>query len=123
VVLICLGLVVFPANVWLIKGYALFVFLITMVGRLAMTFVTLHRAPFSTPEKLFSTFAGLRGAVPIAIALQAAASPVAWGPLMPAFALGVVMYGLVFQGYFLPAAADLLARSQPAASGDLGLEG
>lgn len=123
VVLICLGLVVFPANVWVIKGYALLVFVITMVGRLAMTFVTLHRAPFSAPEKLFSTFAGLRGAVPIAIALQAAASPVAWGPLMPAFALGVVMYGLVFQGYFLPAAADLLARSQPAANSDLVVEG
>ena len=122
VVLICLGLVVFPANVWLVKGYALMVFLITMVGRLAMTFITLHPSPFNAPEKLFSTFAGLRGAVPIAIALQAAASPVAWGALMPAFALAVVMYGLVFQGYFLPAAADLLARSQPQANRELATE-
>ena len=93
-----------------------------MVGRLAMTFVTLHRSPFSAPEKLFSTFAGLRGAVPIAIALEAAASPVAWGALMPAFALGVVMYGLVFQGYFLPAAADLLARVQPPENAKLAIE-
>ncbi len=122
VVLICLGLVVFPASVWVIKGYALLVFLITMVGRLAMTFVTLHRSPFSTPEKLFSTFAGLRGAVPIAIALQAAASSVAWGPLMPAFALGVVMVGLVLQGYFLPAAADLLAKTMPPAPAELAIE-
>jgi len=123
VVLICLGLVVFPASVWAVKGYALMVFFITMVGRLAMAFVTLHRSAFNTPEKLFSTFAGLRGAVPIAIALQAAASPVAWGPLMPAFALAVVMYGLVFQGYFLPAAADLLARSQPQDDPGLVVEG
>jgi CPA1 family monovalent cation:H+ antiporter/cell volume regulation protein A len=98
------------------------VFLITMLGRLVMTFITLHRSPFNPSEKLFSTFAGLRGAVPIAIALQAAASPVAWGALMPAFALAVVMYGLVFQGYFLPAAADLLARSQPQANRELATE-
>ncbi|MBJ7492878.1 MAG: hypothetical protein JHD13_07565 [Synechococcales cyanobacterium SupBloom_Metag_052] len=119
VVLICLGLVVFPANVWVVKGFALVVFLITMVGRLAMTFITLHRSSFNAPEKLFSTFVGLRGAVPIAIALHAAASPVAWGALMPAFALAVVLYGLVFQGYFLPAAADLLAWSQPPANPEL----
>ena len=122
VVLICLGLVVFPAHVWVVKGYALMVFLITMAGRLAMTFITLHRSPFNAPEKLFSTFVGLRGAVPIAIALHAAASPVAWGAVMPAFALAVVLYGLVFQGYFLPAAADLLAWSQPPANPELAAE-
>ena len=53
VVLICLGLVVFPANVWVVKGLALVVFLTTMVGRLAMTFITLHRSSFNAPEKLF----------------------------------------------------------------------
>ena len=81
-----------------------------------MTFTTLFRSPFQTPEKTFTAFAGLRGAVPIAIAFQAAASGVAWGPLMPAFALSVVMYGLILQGYFLPAATDLLAKTlQPEA--------
>ena len=30
---------------------------------------------------------------------------------MPAFALAVVLYGLIFQGYFLPAATDLLANA------------
>jgi CPA1 family monovalent cation:H+ antiporter/cell volume regulation protein A len=91
--------------------YAFVVFLITMVSRLLMTFITLYRSPFQAPEKTFSAFAGLRGAVPIAIALQAAASGVAWGPLMPAFALAVVLYGLILQGYFLPAATDLLANA------------
>ena len=111
VVLICLGLVVFPGDVWPLKFYAFLVFVITMVSRLLMTFIALHRSPFEASEKGFSAFAGLRGAVPIAIALEAAASPVAWGPLMPAFALAVVLYGLVFQGYLLPAAADLLAKT------------
>jgi len=30
---------------------------------------------------------------------------------MPAFALAVVLYGLILQGYFLPAATDLLANA------------
>jgi hypothetical protein len=39
---------------------------------------------------------------------------------MPAFALAVVLYGLVLQGYFLPAATDLLASAlQPQAKLDL----
>jgi len=79
--------------------------------RLLMTFFTLHRSPFKAAEKGFTAFAGLRGAVPIAIALEAAASPVAWGPVMPAFALAVVLYGLIFQGYFLPTAVDILAKA------------
>lgn len=111
VVLICLGLVVFPGEVWPLRWYALLVFLVTMVSRLLMTFFTLYRSSFQLPEKGFSAFAGLRGAVPIAIALEAAASPVAWGPLMPAFALAVVLYGLIFQGYFLPAATNVLAKA------------
>jgi CPA1 family monovalent cation:H+ antiporter/cell volume regulation protein A len=111
IVLICLGLVVFPVAVWPVKWYALLIFAVTMLSRLLMTFFTLHRSPFKAAEKGFSAFAGLRGAVPIAIALEAAASPVAWGPLMPAFALAVVLYGLVFQGYFLPAAADILGKA------------
>ena len=110
VVLICLGLVVFPVAVWPVKWYALVIFAITMLSRLLMTFFTLHRAPFKAAEKTFTAFAGLRGAVPIAIALEAAASPVAWGQLMPAFALAVVLYGLIFQGYFLAGAADILAK-------------
>jgi len=111
VVLICLGLVVFPVAVWPVKWYALVIFAITMLSRLLMTFFTLHRAPFKAAEKTFTAFAGLRGAVPIAIALEAAASPVEWGHLMPAFALAVVLYGLIFQGYFLGGAADILAKA------------
>jgi CPA1 family monovalent cation:H+ antiporter/cell volume regulation protein A len=116
ILLISLGIVVFPQDVWPLKWYALVVFLITMISRFLMTFTTLYRAPFQTPEKTFTAFVGLRGAVPIAIAFQAAASGVAWGPLMPAFALSVVLYGLILQGYFLPAATDLLAKTlQPQA--------
>lgn len=109
ILLISLGIVVFPQDVWPLKWYAVMIFFVTMISRLLMTFVTLYRSPFQTSEKTFVAFAGLRGAVPIAIAFEAAASGVEWGTLMPAFALTVVLYGLVLQGYFLPAATNLLA--------------
>lgn len=109
ILLISLGIVVFPQDVWPLKWYAIMVFFVTMISRFLMTFVTLYRSPFQTAEKTFVAFAGLRGAVPIAIAFEAAASGVEWGSLMPAFALTVVLYGLVLQGYFLPAATNLLS--------------
>jgi len=63
---------------------------------------------FRSSEKKFISLAGLRGAVPIALAIQAAASGVAWGKPMPALALGVVLWGLVLQGLTLVPAARRL---------------
>jgi len=109
ILLISLGIVVFPQDVWPLRWYAVMVFFVTMISRLLMTFITLYRSRFQTAEKTFVAFAGLRGAVPIAIAFEASASGVEWGNIMPAFALTVVLYGLILQGYFLPAATNLLA--------------
>ena len=63
-----------------------------------------------------TALAGLRGAVPVAIALQAAASDVPWGNAMPAFALAVVLLGLVLQGSLLNPVArrlGLVGASHP----------
>ena len=47
-------------------------------------------------------WAGLRGAVPIAIAIQAwSTSDVSWGADMPPLALAVVLFGLFIQGFAL----------------------
>ena len=56
---------------------------------------------------------GLRGAVPIAMAIQAWASPVAWGKLMPPLALGVVLFGLLLQGFALVPIAHRLGLVLP----------
>ncbi|MEB3354577.1 MAG: sodium:proton antiporter, partial [Cyanobacteriota bacterium] len=64
----------------------------------------------------FTALAGLRGAVPVAIALQPAASDVPWGDAMPAFALAVVLLGLVLQGALLHPVArrlGLVGRTHP----------
>jgi NhaP-type Na+/H+ and K+/H+ antiporter len=46
--------------------------------------------------------------VPIALAIQAAASDVAWGSRMPPLALGLVLLGLTLQGLSLVPAARRL---------------
>jgi NhaP-type Na+/H+ or K+/H+ antiporter len=52
--------------------------------------------------------------VPIAVAIQAAASPVPWGSAMPPLALGVVLLGLLLQGLSLvPMARRLGLASRP----------
>ena len=72
----------------------------------------------SRAEVLFVGLCGLRGAVPIALAIQAAARREevgTWGLLMPPLALGVVLLGLLLQGSGLvPLARRLRLASTPA---------
>ena len=61
--------------------------------RWLMVQLLLLRADFQSREKRFVAWTGLRGAVPIAMAIQAWASPAPWGKLMPPLAhrLGLVL--------------------------------
>ena len=51
------------------------------------------RVDFQSSEKRFVAWMGLRGAVPIAMAIQAWTSPAPWGKLMPPLAhrLGLML--------------------------------
>jgi CPA1 family monovalent cation:H+ antiporter/cell volume regulation protein A len=79
-----------------------------------MVELLLMRAGFDRAEKLLITAAGLRGAVPIAVAIQAAASGVPWGNEMPPLALGLVLLGLLVQGFSLVPLAERLGLASPA---------
>ena len=98
---LCLGLVVAPQNVVEAAGWALLLVLAMQLVRWLMVQLLLLRADFQSSEKRFVSWTGLRGAVPIAMAIQAWASPVAWGKLMPPLALAVVLFGLLL-GLVLP---------------------
>lgn len=113
---LCMGLVVDPEEVLLAFGWALVLFLAMVVSRWLMVQGLLVRSGFSQAEKLFVGMAGLRGAVPIAMAIQAAASDVPWGPLMPPLALGVVLLGLLGQGFALVPLARRLGLTTAAAA-------
>ena len=107
---LCLGLVVAPQNVVEAAGWALLLVLAMQLVRWLMVQLLLLRADFQSSENRFVSWTGLRGAVPIAMAIQAWASPVAWGKLMPPLALAVVLFGLLLQGFALVPIAHRLGR-------------
>lgn len=98
---LCLGLVVQPTDVVQLLPTALILLLVLLLTRWLVVNLLLLRSGFSRADCHFTAAAGLRGAVPVAIALQAAASDVPWGDAMPAVALAVVLLGLVLQGSVL----------------------
>jgi CPA1 family monovalent cation:H+ antiporter/cell volume regulation protein A len=108
VLFLCLGVVVMPSDVALSFKYALVLFVAVLLVRWLVVSLLLVRSGFRRRERTFTAMAGLRGAVPIAIAIQAASSAVPWGRDMPAFALAVVLLGLVLQGFALVPLAQRL---------------
>ncbi|MEY3543888.1 MAG: hypothetical protein RLZZ106_1754 [Cyanobacteriota bacterium] len=105
---LCLGLVVQPTDVVELLPTALFLLVVLLLVRWLVVALLLLRSGFSRADCQFTALAGVRGAVPVAIALQAAASDVPWGDAMPAFALAVVLLGLVLQGSLLSPVARRL---------------
>ncbi len=113
---LCLGLVVQPTDVVQLLLTALLLLMVLLLVRWLVVTLLLLRSGFSRADCQFTALAGLRGAVPVAIALQAAASDVPWGDAMPAFALAVVLLGLVLQGSLLNPVArrlGLVGSSHP----------
>ncbi|QNJ24052.1 sodium/hydrogen exchanger/ NhaP family [Synechococcus sp. MIT S9220] len=99
---LCMGLVVNPQDVVHAVGLAFVLFLVMQLVRLLMVQTLLWRTPFSHGERIFVCWAGLRGAVPIAMAIKAWSTPgVGWGVEMPPLALAVVLFGLFIQGFAL----------------------
>ena len=111
---LCLGLVVAPQDVVRAGAWALLLFVAMQVVRWLMVQALLLRSDFKWSERSFICWTGLRGAVPIAMAIQAWASSASWGKLMPPLALSVVLLGLLIQGFALvPIAHRLGVVSKP----------
>ncbi len=110
---LCMGLVVNPRDVVYAAGLAFVLFLVMQLVRLLMVHIFLWRTPFSSGERIFVCWAGLRGAVPIAMAITAWSSGVSWGASMPPLALAVVLYGLFIQGFALVPLARKLKLTLP----------
>ncbi|MEX1317565.1 MAG: cation:proton antiporter [Synechococcaceae cyanobacterium] len=111
---LCMGLVVQPEDVVREVLWAVLLFAAMLLVRWLMVQLLLVNAGFDPAAKLFVACSGLRGAVPIALAIQAAASPISWGRAMPPLALGVVLLGLGLQGVALVPMARRLGLTEPA---------
>lgn len=114
---LCMGLVVTPVAVVRLVPWIVLLFVALQLVRL-LAVSPLLGSVLSRAEVLFVGLCGLRGAVPIALAIQAAArrdEVGTWGLLMPPLALGVVLLGLLLQGTCLvPLARRLGLASTPA---------
>lgn len=87
------------------------------LARPVASIVCLPRMGFSVREKLFIGWVGLRGAVPIFLAIIPVISP---GPIAVDFfneIFIVVIASLVLQGWTIPLAAKVLKVEQPPATG------
>jgi cell volume regulation protein A len=111
---VTLGLLVFPSQLVPVapKGFLLAAFLITF-ARPVSVFVSLFLARMHWKEKLFVSWVGLRGAVPIVLATY---------PLLAGLSGAVPIFNLIFfvvlssalvQGATVPLAARLLGLSRP----------
>ena len=116
---LCMGLVVAPQDVVYAAGTAFVLFLLMQVVRFLMVHALLWHTPFTRNERIFVSCAGLRGAVPIALAIDAWSSGVSWGASMPPLALAVVLYGLFIQGFALVPLAERMNLTLPSSQQDL----
>ena len=110
---LCMGLVVDPGHVVHAAGWGLLLFVVSQLVRYVIVQALLVRTAFSPSQRLFVACAGLRGAVPIALAIDAWASQATWGVEMPPLALAVVLFGLCIQGFALVPLARRLKITLP----------
>lgn len=112
---VLLGLVVFPSEwsaLW-VEGTILFLVL-TFVSRPFAVFVGTLGMRFGMKNRLFASWAGLRGAVPIVLATYPAAAGLALGDEVFNLVFFAVLLSIVVQGSTLGPLAKLLGLSEPA---------
>jgi|JI10StandDraft_1071094.scaffolds.fasta_scaffold39465_2 cell volume regulation protein A len=111
---VMLGLFVTPSTllpyVWPAVGIAT---ALLLLGRPIAVWISLWPFRFQTPEKLFIAWVGLRGAVPIYLAMIPLLHEVPQAHAIFSIAFVVVIFSLVLQGWTLPVAARLTGVEVP----------
>ncbi|WP_374444242.1 potassium/proton antiporter [Stella sp.] len=111
---VMLGLFVTPSTllpyVWPAIGIAS---ALLLLGRPIAVWISLWPFRFETPEKLFIAWVGLRGAVPIYLAMIPLLHEVPQAHAIFSIAFVVVIVSLVLQGWTLPVAARLTGVEVP----------
>lgn len=111
---VVLGLLVSPSSVWERSFDALIIAVFLMlVARPIAVFTGLHRFNYSTREKAYISWLGLRGAVPITLAIMPLVMGVPNSHMLFDVAFAVVLLSLLIQGTTIPVMARLLNVAMP----------
>ncbi|MDG5786333.1 potassium/proton antiporter [Evansella sp. AB-P1] len=117
IMFIILGLFVFPGQLingtLIIQGTLLSIILM-LFARPISVFISLHFYPFNWKEKLFLSWAGLRGAVPIILATFPMIAGVGNSQLVFNLVFFIVVTSTLLQGATIPLLAKNLKLTQPA---------
>jgi NhaP-type Na+/H+ and K+/H+ antiporters with a unique C-terminal domain len=112
---VLMGLLVFPrewSQLW-VQGLLLF-FVLTFVARPVAVFLGTIGMNFGFRSKVFASWAGLRGAVPIVLATYPAAAGLAQGDQVFNLVFFAVILSILVQGSSLGLVAKWLGLSEPA---------
>ncbi len=109
-----LGLLVFPSHLLPIAGIGIILSVILMfVARPIAVFVSLAFAKMSVKEKVFVSWVGLRGAVPIILATFPLLAGVKYADLIFSVVFFIVLTSALLQGWSLTNVAKLLKLDAP----------
>lgn len=113
---VILGLLVFPSQLmdWgLIWRGLVLSFILIVIARPIAVFISTHFFPFSIKEKIFISWAGLRGAVPIVLATFPMIAGIENSQLIFNIVFFVVLTSALIQGATIPWIANKLALTGP----------
>lgn len=114
VLFLTLGLLVFPSRVIQVAGPALLLAVsLVLLARPVAVFLTLFPFRYSWREKLFASWVGLRGAVPIVLATYPLVAGVQDADLIFNIVFFVVITSVLLQGTFIPQLARWLQLEAP----------
>ncbi len=106
---ITLGLLLFPKQLIDVAPVGIvFALFLMLVARPLAVFISLLFSEYNLSEKLFITWGGLRGAVPVILATFVLTADVEGGNLVFNLVFFVVIFSALGQGWTLPVAAKLL---------------
>ncbi|MGL5549239.1 MAG: potassium/proton antiporter [Culicoidibacterales bacterium] len=106
---LALGLLANPSQFWAVIPTAIIISLfITLVARPAVVFTLLHRSRFTRNEKLFVSFAGIRGAASIVFATYALSLGSGFATEVFNIIFFVALLSVLIQGTLLPVVAQKL---------------
>ncbi len=109
VMFLTLGLLVFPSQLYNVIGIGLLLSAVLIFfARPLSVFITLIFHKFSINEKLFISWVGLRGAVPVILATFPLAAGLEIGPYIFNLIFFITITSALVQGWSIPLAAKLL---------------